>query len=48
MMHDDEVHPSYDVGIWANTPYFASALSGMYTMAWKNMKEGSVALKALK
>ncbi len=48
VMDDKEVHPSYDVGIWANTPYFASALSGMYTMAWKNMKEGSVALKALK
>ncbi len=48
VMDDKEVHPSYDVGIWANTPYFASALSGMYNMAWKNMKDGSAALKALK
>jgi len=48
VMDDKEVHPSYDVGIWVNTPFFASALSNMYTLAWKNMKDGSSALKNLK
>jgi HTH-type transcriptional regulator, sugar sensing transcriptional regulator len=48
VMDDQEVHPTYDVGIWVNTPYFASALGGMFNMAWKNMKDGSVAIKQLK
>jgi len=34
VMHDDDVHPTYDVGIWINTPYFASALSGLFDTAW--------------
>ncbi len=38
LMHDDNVHPSYDVGVWVNTPYFASALENMFELAWKDMK----------
>jgi len=38
LMHDDNVHPSYDVGIWVNTPYFASALESMFNLAWQDMK----------
>ncbi len=41
VMDDKEVHPTYDVGIWVNTPFFASALEGMFNLAWKNMKEPS-------
>ncbi|MBU2639654.1 MAG: hypothetical protein KKG75_03020, partial [Nanoarchaeota archaeon] len=26
VMDDNEVHPTYDVGVWVNTPYFAKAL----------------------
>jgi HTH-type transcriptional regulator, sugar sensing transcriptional regulator len=48
VMDDNDVHPTYDVGIWVNTPYFASALGGMFNMAWKNMKDGADALKQLK
>ncbi len=47
VMDDKDVHPTYDVGIWVNTPYFATALSSMYNLAWKNMKDSSVALKGL-
>ena len=36
--HDEEVHPTYDIGIWVNTPFFASALSEMFELAWKEMK----------
>ena len=48
LMDDKQVHPTYDVGVWVNTPFFASALNGMYNMAWKNMKDASSAIKALK
>jgi HTH-type transcriptional regulator, sugar sensing transcriptional regulator len=35
MMHDDEVHPSYDIGIWVNTPYFAGAMENLLNASWK-------------
>ena len=38
VLNDTEVHPTYDVGIWVNTPFFASALEGLYDAAWKTMK----------
>ena len=38
LMNDENVHPSYDVGVWVNTPYFASALENMFDLAWKDMK----------
>lgn len=47
LMDDKDVHPTYDVGIWVNTPYFASALSGLFGMAWKNMKDAATVLKGL-
>ncbi len=38
VLDDNEVHPTYDVGIWVNTPFFASALKGLFDLAWKEMK----------
>lgn len=38
LMDDQEVHPTYDVGIWVNTPFFASALQGMFDSHWDNLK----------
>jgi len=38
ILDDSEVHPTYDVGIWVNTPFFASALKELFDLAWKNMK----------
>ncbi|AJF61507.1 TPA: hypothetical protein HA239_02960 [Candidatus Woesearchaeota archaeon] len=39
MVNDDmDVHPTYDVGIWVNTPFFASALGELFELAWKEMK----------
>ncbi len=35
---DKKVHPTYDVGIWIKTPFFANALDSMFHMAWKDMK----------
>ncbi len=36
VMDDKDVHPSYDIGVWVNTPFFASALEGMFDLAWKD------------
>lgn len=38
VLDDKEVHPTYDMGIWVNTPFFAKALDGMFSLAWKDMK----------
>jgi HTH-type transcriptional regulator, sugar sensing transcriptional regulator len=38
VLDDSEVHPTYDVGIWVNTPFFASALESLFELAWKEMK----------
>ena len=45
IMDDGEVHPTYDVGIWVNTPFFASALENLYDVAWKAMKPAKEVLK---
>ncbi|MAG52785.1 MAG: hypothetical protein CMH62_02375 [Nanoarchaeota archaeon] len=39
VMDDNEVHPTYDVGVWVNTPYFAKALNGMFDLIWKGLPE---------
>ena len=41
VLNDNEVHPTYDVGIWVNTPFFASALQNLFDLAWKGMKTAS-------
>jgi HTH-type transcriptional regulator, sugar sensing transcriptional regulator len=38
VMNDSDVHPTYDVGIWVNTPFFASAMDSLFDLAWKDMK----------
>ncbi|HLC96550.1 MAG TPA: helix-turn-helix domain-containing protein [Candidatus Nanoarchaeia archaeon] len=38
VLDDKDVHPTYDVGIWVNTPFFASALQNLFDQSWKGMK----------
>ena len=45
VLDDNEVHPTYDVGIWVNTPFFASALEELFELAWKNMKPANELMK---
>ncbi len=45
IMNDQEVHPTYDVGIWVNTPFFASAMENLFDLAWKGMKSPAQAMK---
>ncbi len=39
IMDDAEVHPTYDIGIWINTPFFANALEELFEYAWKDMEK---------
>jgi HTH-type transcriptional regulator, sugar sensing transcriptional regulator len=38
LLDDSEVHPTYDSGVWVNTPFFASALKQMFETEWNTMK----------
>ena len=38
LLNDNEVHPTYDIGIWLNTQFFAKALENLFEIAWKNFK----------
>jgi len=46
VIDDSEVHPTYDIGIWVNTPFFANAMSELFDLAWKEMKPAEKVLKA--
>jgi HTH-type transcriptional regulator, sugar sensing transcriptional regulator len=37
LLHDEKVHPGYDVGVWVNTPFFASAVQNFFDRSWKTM-----------
>ncbi|MBW2965803.1 hypothetical protein KY342_01725 [Candidatus Woesearchaeota archaeon] len=39
VLDDKEVHPTYDVGIWVNSPFFGNALNSLFDIAWKGMKK---------
>jgi len=39
VMDDEKVHPSYDIGIWVNTKFFANALVAMFDSEWRKMKQ---------
>lgn len=45
VMNDTEVHPTYDIGIWVNTPFFSAALEDLFELAWKSMKTAKAVLK---
>jgi len=33
-LDDQEVHPTYDLGVWVKTPYFATAMDCMFDTLW--------------
>jgi HTH-type transcriptional regulator, sugar sensing transcriptional regulator len=39
VMDDEKVHPTYDVGIWVNTPYFSKALEELFSLSWSKMDQ---------
>jgi len=38
LLNDEEVHPTYDVGVWLNTEFFAQALESLFEIAWNKFK----------
>jgi len=48
LLNDDEVHPTYDVGVWVNTPYFASAMEEMFNHNWDKWEDASKVLNGFK
>lgn len=38
LAHDADVHPTYDIGIWLNTKFFAAALSSLFNVSWNALK----------
>jgi sugar-specific transcriptional regulator TrmB len=38
-LHDQDIYPAYDIGVWVNTPFFASALQQLFEIAWKEFKK---------
>ena len=46
LLDSADAHPNYDVGIWVNTKLFASALSDLFHLAWKELKSAEQTVKA--
>jgi len=38
LLDDSKVHPSYDLGVWVNTEFFANAMQSAFENEWKGMK----------
>ena len=38
LLDDEKIHPSYDVGVWINTEFFAKTLEQMFELAWAKFK----------
>ncbi len=41
LLDDKVVHPSYDVAVWVNTKFFASAFENVCSAKWQGMKNAS-------
>lgn len=48
VLNDDDVHPTYDVGVWVNTPYFASAMEQLFDNNWQEMDDANKTINAAK
>lgn len=35
-LHDKDIYPAYDIGVWVNTPFFAQALQQLFEIAWND------------
>ncbi|MCX8146998.1 MAG: hypothetical protein N3D84_00855 [Candidatus Woesearchaeota archaeon] len=39
LLDDSEVHPTYDTGIWVNTPFFGKTLHMLFDSEWSKAKQ---------
>lgn len=37
-IHDKDIYPAYDIGVWVNTPFFSQALQQLFEIAWREME----------
>ncbi|MGM5480976.1 MAG: TrmB family transcriptional regulator [Nanobdellota archaeon] len=42
LFHDEDVHPTYDVGVWVNTPFFSQAVESLFNIAWEDLPQLTV------
>ncbi|MBS3137099.1 TrmB family transcriptional regulator [Candidatus Woesearchaeota archaeon] len=45
VLDDAEVHPTYDIGIWINTPFFSNALQELFDTLWVTLKPAEKIVK---
>jgi hypothetical protein len=46
LIDDENVHPTYDTGIWVSTKLFASTLENFFNSVWSKLKPASQFIKA--
>ncbi len=42
VLDDQDVHPTYDIGIWINTPFFSTAMAYLFNIAWQELKPAKI------
>lgn len=47
LLDDKDIHPSYDVGIWLDSPFFASSLENLFNAIWDKLEDGKKVLTKL-
>jgi len=40
LLDDKDVHPTYDLGMWVHSPFYATAMQEMFDTAWKTRTNG--------
>jgi len=45
LFDDQDIHPTYDVGVWVNTPFFAQTIGSLFTLVWDDLKPAQTVLK---
>ncbi len=48
VMDDKDVHPTYDIGVWVRTPFFASALENLFDTSWSKLESANKTLSKTK
>lgn len=39
LLDDEKIHPSYDIGVWINTEFFAKTLEQMFELTWNKFRK---------
>lgn len=46
VLDDESVHPTYDVGVWINTQFFANAMDNLFDACWKDLQPAEKVIKS--